>query len=84
MAEVTNEFKFVETSKDSNGLDKIVLREVRGCSAEVYSHFATLLFSPVILFRFLFFCSRIAFPEINSITFNSFRGSVTFFHAMIF
>jgi hypothetical protein len=30
------ETKYVELCKGINGLDKIILREVRGCSAEVY------------------------------------------------
>ncbi|KAJ6713186.1 APOSPORY-ASSOCIATED PROTEIN C-RELATED [Salix purpurea] len=30
------ETKYVEFCKGINGLDKIILREVRGCSAEVY------------------------------------------------
>ncbi|KAJ6414564.1 hypothetical protein OIU84_003542 [Salix udensis] len=33
---MSEETKYVELCKGINGLDKIILREVRGCSAEVY------------------------------------------------
>ncbi|XP_078443588.1 galactose mutarotase-like superfamily protein [Wolffia australiana] len=36
MAELSSNFKCVELCKGINGLDKIVLREIRGSSAEVY------------------------------------------------
>uniref|UniRef100_A0A1D1ZK85 glucose-6-phosphate 1-epimerase n=1 Tax=Anthurium amnicola TaxID=1678845 RepID=A0A1D1ZK85_9ARAE len=36
MADAADDFKYVELCKGINGLDKVVLREVRGSSAEVY------------------------------------------------
>lgn len=43
MAGAADDFKYVEFCKGVNGLDKVVLREVRGSSAEVRSAFLPVL-----------------------------------------